>query len=293
MTQVPDYDLANLPGAAFRGELNSIIQALASSQSGPEAPTATYPGMLWADTGADPMVLRIRDAADSSWLLIATVQNSFLASFFASGSSLEGRAALELGDLAQNNLADYNRGRASWEEGVSGLYGFPRPSDIAAAIAAQTDVWTEGSVTPTTSGTAFDVTSLPAGIKEIEIHGNGTSLSGTDNFLVQIGTGGSPETSGYLSTSSSITGAVGQATSTNGFVVSGAIASNASYFRLSLKKVPGANDWVAALGGFSSGTLFSLSGGGRVSIAGVLDNFRLTRTGSNTFDAGGFWYRYR
>lgn len=143
--------------------------------------------------------------------------------------------------------------------------------------------WVEGTVTATTSGTAFDLTSLPAGISEIEVMLYRVSLSDNDDLLVQIGTGGSPTTSGYLSYS-------GGSGSTAGFAVRNSSNSAQNSAIMHIVRYNG-NDWVSSHGVATGNT--GEGGGGSVSLAGELDNLRLTRDGLNTFDGGSFKIRYR
>ncbi|MGE0408969.1 MAG: hypothetical protein AB7P23_06875, partial [Amphiplicatus sp.] len=71
-----DLDAANGSGATVRGDYNAALVALATMQSGPTAPPATFPFMLWADTTAN--VLKQRNAANSAWLEIGTLDTEQL-----------------------------------------------------------------------------------------------------------------------------------------------------------------------------------------------------------------------
>jgi hypothetical protein len=107
------------------------------------------------------------------------------------------------------------------------------------------------------------------------------SLSGTDDFLVQIGTSGTPTTSGYASVSSDGTTA---STSTAGFVVRANTAADTYSVLVSIVNITG-TAWVQSHSGARAGGGLRV-GGGRVDIGAVLDNVRVTRTGTNTFDNG-------
>jgi hypothetical protein len=65
--QSVDYSLDNLRGAEFRAELNSILGAIQTQNSGPTAPASPVPYMLWADTSSG--YLKIRDAANANWIV--------------------------------------------------------------------------------------------------------------------------------------------------------------------------------------------------------------------------------
>jgi hypothetical protein len=142
----------------------------------------------------------------------------------------------------------------------------------------------------TTSGTAIDFTSIPAGVRRLTLLLRGVSLSGTERFLIQIGAG-SFVTSGYSSSSSGPdnSGFWVNSTSTSGFILGTSIdAANAHSGRLTLHNISG-DIWVAdglisnnATGGGGRGAIAS----GQLTLSGTLDRLRLTNTGSNTFDAG-------
>ena len=62
--------LPNSSGAAFRANNNLALGALVSANSGPAAPSPTYPGMEWLDTSVSPAVHKRRNAANTAWLTL-------------------------------------------------------------------------------------------------------------------------------------------------------------------------------------------------------------------------------
>ncbi len=68
MSQVPSINVENAGGGAVRADLNLILLALASQNSGPTAPSTTYAFMMWADTTANR--IKIRNAANSAWITL-------------------------------------------------------------------------------------------------------------------------------------------------------------------------------------------------------------------------------
>lgn len=145
---------------------------------------------------------------------------------------------------------------------------------------------TAGTVQATTSGTAFDFTSLPAGLKRITVLFRGVSLSGTDGLLVQIGDSGGIQTTGYISSGGQIvSGASGDmANSTSGFIIN--VGGDARIFSgsMTIERIDG-NTWVSSHAGKSETTRAN-AGGGDKALSAELDRLRITRTGTNTFDAG-------
>lgn len=61
-------NVPNGTGAQVRAGFNNAIQALATLQSGPSAPSPTSAYMLWADT--TNALLKQRNAADTAWITI-------------------------------------------------------------------------------------------------------------------------------------------------------------------------------------------------------------------------------
>lgn len=139
----------------------------------------------------------------------------------------------------------------------------------------------------TTSGTAFDFTGIRSDARRITIMFAGVSLSGTEDFLVQIGDSGGLETTGYVSSSTvSSSGGVATSFSTTGFVMRSQTAATVFSGHMILTLLdPATNQWAASHTG-KRDTNASIFGGGDKSLSAVLDRIRVTRTGTDTFDAG-------
>jgi len=61
-----DYVLDNQTGSAFRADLNNVLSAIISQNSGATEPATKFAYQPWADTTAG--VLKIRNAANSAWV---------------------------------------------------------------------------------------------------------------------------------------------------------------------------------------------------------------------------------
>ena len=109
MSQATDYVLANQSGANFRAELNTILAAVVSQNSGATAPTTTYAYQTWIDTGVSPALLKLRNGANSAWLTIGdvTVANLGLAALsgatFTGDVTLNAQSDLRFGDSDSSN----------------------------------------------------------------------------------------------------------------------------------------------------------------------------------------------
>ena len=126
----------------------------------------------------------------------------------------------------------------------------------------------------TTSGTSKDFTGIPSWAKKITVMFNNVSLSGTSNYLIQLGDSGGIETTGYVSTSG------GGLTSTAGLAIYAVSAATNITGHIILTLV-GSNLWI------SSHCVTITSGGGSKTLSDTLDRIRITTVnGTDTFDAG-------
>ena len=142
-----------------------------------------------------------------------------------------------------------------------------------------------------TSGTAITFGSIPAGTKRITIMFEGVSLSGTDEMLVQIGDAGGIETTGYVSGSD--IGSAGAVASTSGFVIRTNTAADLHHGTVELYLKDSTNfTWSSTHMLYRSGTLAMAFGAGSKSLSAELTQVSITRSGTNTFDAGSINIQY-
>lgn len=100
-----DMSIANQAFPAFRSDLNSALQALASLSSGAAEPSTMYAYQLWADTTTG--LLKIRNAANSAWITIGTLASVNLGLLALSGGSLTGVLNTAKGsDIASASTTD-------------------------------------------------------------------------------------------------------------------------------------------------------------------------------------------
>jgi hypothetical protein len=145
-------------------------------------------------------------------------------------------------------------------------------------------VLTSGTAVASTSGTSIDFTGIPSWVKQITVMFAGVSGSGTSSVLVQLGTISGVVTSGYVSSSVSSGGGTGS--STAGFIMQNATASNTLSGIMTIILFD-TNAWASSHSAKTS-TTTTINGGGNVTnIGGTLDRIRITTVnGTDTFDAG-------
>jgi hypothetical protein len=259
-----DYVIDNQTAPNFRSDLNNALLAIASNNSGSSAPSTTYANMIWYDTANN--ILKMRNEADDAWITVGSLDQA--ANTFAAAVALASQAEAEAGAENTKTMTALRTKQAI--DTLRRLY--------------------EDGEDATTSGTAHNFTGIPAGMNEIDILLDSVALSGTDDFLIQIGTGGTPTTTGYQSVATNFST---NTSATNGFVMRAVSAATTFSVVMQLRRIPGTNKWLSNHNGGAEGVFTLLLGSGAITLAGALDNIRLTRTGSNTFDAGGWSIRCR
>ena len=167
-------------------------------------------------------------------------------------------------------------------------------SGVVAQAVAGTDYLTStsgGAITlataQTASGTAVDFTGIPSWVKRITVMFNGVSLTGGNDILVQLGDSGGIENTGYnsWSTQISVTPTTSAVVSTAGFIIYTSSNTSGVSGAMSINLLSG-NTWCAFGSGSSSVDNRGYSFAGGKTLSSTLDTIRITRSGTDTFDAG-------
>ena len=102
MSQVSDYDIANASGAQVRGDINNVLDAVKTLNSGSSDPTGAVAFMLYGDTSDN--TLKIRNSANSSFTEIGNINQANLGLLPKDGATAMS-GGLQLTNGAENNLA--------------------------------------------------------------------------------------------------------------------------------------------------------------------------------------------
>ncbi len=137
------------------------------------------------------------------------------------------------------------------------------------------------------SGTSIDFTGIPSWAKRITVMFNGISLTGGNDILVQLGDSGGIENTGYNSWSIQIstTPVTSAIVSTVGFIIHTSSNTDAVSGAMSINLID-VNTWTAFGNASSSSTSRGYSFSGGKTLSSTLDKIRITRSGTDTFDAG-------
>jgi hypothetical protein len=146
-----------------------------------------------------------------------------------------------------------------------------------------TSRFVQATAVASTSGTSIDFTGIPSWVKRITVMFSGVSTNGTAFVMVQLGTGGTPTTSGY--------GGGAWQTSvytnvTNGMALSGNnVATDVRNGAITITNITG-NTWVSTGTNFNNNPTGG-SAAGSIALSGTLNLVRVTTVnGTDAFDAG-------
>ena len=125
------------------------------------------------------------------------------------------------------------------------------------------------------TGSTVTIAGIPSGVRRITVMLTAASTNGTNNYQIQLSSGGTFVTTGY-------TGGNGGTASTTGFNIASGSAVNSWTGTTVINNTGNLVTWIASHSHwFGSG---SAAGGGAVTMAGAVDGVRITTP--DTFDAG-------
>ena len=90
MSQVSDYNIANASGASVRSDINAVLDAIKTFNSGGSDPSNTAAFMPYVDT-ADSNNLKIRNAADNAFVTVGSVDSPNLGLLPRAGGTMTGQ----------------------------------------------------------------------------------------------------------------------------------------------------------------------------------------------------------
>jgi hypothetical protein len=132
-----DYVINNQSAPNARSDINNVLQAILTQNSGATAPTTLVANMIWYDTSTD--LLKIRNEANSGWITLGTVDqtnNVFNPNFLpatqaeaeAGTDNLKGMTPLR---VSQAITAKVGAATAALAAGAVGSYIWAVPNDTA------------------------------------------------------------------------------------------------------------------------------------------------------------------
>ena len=119
-----DFTLANQSFPAFRADLNSALQALATNSSGGSAPSTTFANMWWYDTGDN--ILKIRAEGNDAWISVAYLDQTNDKFRILDDTQVVNTSGTQTGLLGDQSTA-------TWETGTGTTESLVSPAKVAAS----------------------------------------------------------------------------------------------------------------------------------------------------------------
>ena len=181
-----DYVIDNQSAPAARTDINNVLQAIVSQNSGATAPSTTVANMIWYDTSTD--LLKIRNEANSGWITVGTINQS--TSNFES-VTVNGKT---IGTLTAAGGIAYATSTTALAAIGAGTSGQLLQSNAAAAPSWVTPASSGGmtllGTLTTTSGSSQALTSLTlTDYKFILVRYHAVSMTSATSFRIQGGAG--------------------------------------------------------------------------------------------------------
>jgi hypothetical protein len=141
-----DYNIANQTAASLRADLNNVLSAIVSNNSGATEPADTFANMFWYDTTTN--ILKIRNEADDAWISLGYLDQTADAFRILDDTQVTNTSGTQTGLLGDQSTG-------SWQAGTGTTESLVSPAKIKAAIDSLGQ-----KVTPTTVNTATATNSV-------------------------------------------------------------------------------------------------------------------------------------
>ncbi len=144
-----DYVIDNQSATAFRSDLNSVLQAIVSTNSNATAPATPYANMLWYDTATN--ILKKRNEANSAWINLGTIDEAAGTFTPSGGGSIASQAEAEAGTNNTNLMTPLRTSQAIAVLGSHVNYQvftasgtWTKPSNLSADAIVIVEAWGGG-----------------------------------------------------------------------------------------------------------------------------------------------------
>ena len=193
MTQFNPLVIENKGFPATRADINLALQAVGSNNSFPTAPATTYANMFWYDETAH--ILKMRSELNDVWISVGYLDQDTDTFKILDDTVVTTAAGVDTNGIIGDQTT------ATWQAGTGTTESLVSPAKVKASVIANapSPSLNLGTFQPT-AGLSFVDISVPSTATEINI--NFYDLKMNDSLIFQLlGSGGSPITSGYYSSS--------------------------------------------------------------------------------------------
>ena len=224
----------------------------------------------------------------------------------------EGSGIVEITQTSYFKVIHYGKDTSTTSSGANLNTGFGNPvsigspdpetytiveiEDLATAVKSGADSFVLLSEKSAT-GAEVEFTGIPSDAMEITLMLKGVSPSGSNHYVVQLGTSSGYTTSGYVSNSENSQGTSAVSSNTTdkaGFVIFGSSSGGTSELHGSMIISKASSTSYTEIGGFrKANTGGCVTRGSLSSVSGTVDRLKIKFSGSDTFDAGTISVSYK
>lgn len=126
-----DYNIANQTAANARTDINNVLSAIATNNSGTAAPSTTFANQWWYDT--DAFILYIRANGNDAWIPVAYLDQTNDKFRILDDTQVVNTSGTQTGLLG-------DQATSIWETGTGTTESLISPAKLKAAIVAQPTV---------------------------------------------------------------------------------------------------------------------------------------------------------
>ena len=119
-----DYNIANQTAANARTDINNVLSAIATNNSGSSAPSTTFANMWWYDTGDN--ILKIRAEGNDAWISVAYLDQTGDNFRILDDTQVVNTSGTQTGLLG-------DQATATWQTGTGTTESLVSPAKVAAS----------------------------------------------------------------------------------------------------------------------------------------------------------------
>lgn len=117
-----DYNIANQTAANARADINNVLAAIATNNSGASEPSTTFANQWWYET--DTNLLKIRNEANDAWINVAYLATNNY--YLLENTIISSTSGSAIGVLAGQSTT-------TWETGTGTVESLVSPAKVAAS----------------------------------------------------------------------------------------------------------------------------------------------------------------
>jgi hypothetical protein len=119
-----DYNIANQTAANARTDINNVLSAIATNNSGSSAPSTTFANMWWYDTSNN--ILKIRAEGNDAWISVAYLDQTGDNFRILDDTQVVNTSGSQTGLLG-------DQATATWQTGTGTVESLVSPAKVAAS----------------------------------------------------------------------------------------------------------------------------------------------------------------